>query len=153
MHTSDIPDNKITAAGVLVISSDNKILAFARRGDRTKLGLPAGEREPGEELKQVASRELFEETGFMTEVEDEDEMFVYQPDDKQAAGMDEYCATFIKRIDLPSHTFTTQEANKDENGDLEGFGLWVEPFEFIAGGNSAFIDYNTNLLKFAKLID
>ena len=153
MQPNDIPDNKITAAGVLVISSDNKILAFARGGDLTKLGLPAGKRESNESLKQNAARELFEETGFMTEITDTDEVFIYQPDDKHAANVEEYCATFIKRINLPSETFVIQAANLDAEGNPEGHGLWVEPSEFIAKGSSAFIDYNTNLLRFAKLVD
>lgn len=149
----EIEDSKITACGILLISSDNKILAFARRGDKTKLGLPAGKREGVESLKECASREVFEETEIKIDLTDNNEVFYKIPDDKQRDGKEEYCATFIVRENKSSEEFEIGKANISETENvIEGFGLWVTPEEFIHAANSAFLDYNTALLKFAKLI-
>jgi 8-oxo-dGTP pyrophosphatase MutT (NUDIX family) len=145
-------DNKTTACGVLLISLDNKILAFARKGDTSKLGLPAGKREKDEDLKFCARRELLEETGVDLDLSNITEIFYYIPDDKQKENKEEYCATFVVRSDLNLDKFILGEANKDEFGTPEGKAIWVTPLEFIESANSAFLDYNTNLLRFAKLL-
>src|SRR3989344_15088 len=147
-----VPNTKITAAGVLLIASDNKILAFARRGNLKKLGLPAGLRENNEELIKCAEREIFEETGVKITITSEDVKFTYKSDDKQEKKVDEFCVTYIKNINSKSKDIVLEKANEDEDGVAEGFALWVSPQKFISAGNSAFIDYNTALLKFAGLI-
>ncbi|QGQ93867.1 NUDIX domain-containing protein [Paenibacillus psychroresistens] len=38
-------------------------MLLQRRRDRDAWGLPGGSMEPGEEMEQVATRELYEETG------------------------------------------------------------------------------------------
>ncbi len=52
----------MVGACVIVVSPEQKIL-FQLRKDNGCWGLPGGSMEPGESLKQVAVRELFEETG------------------------------------------------------------------------------------------
>jgi 8-oxo-dGTP pyrophosphatase MutT (NUDIX family) len=151
-HMNDVDDNKITACGVLLISSDNKVLAFARKGNASRLGIPAGKRESGESLKDCAARELYEETGIQLDLSDISESFCYIPDDKPKEQQTNYCVTFIVRSSLPSEVFEILEANTDHEGNIEGQGVWVEPDEFILSTKSAYIEYNTHLLKFANLI-
>jgi len=152
-NINEMKDEQITDAGVLVIAGDGKIIGFARKGNLKKLGLPAGKRKPGEKIIAAAKRELLEEIGIEVEIDENEPIFVYQPDDKQQLGVEEYCATYI--VSLPEKSTEVDLKVKDENdeGVSKGFGLWVTPKEFVASGNSAFEDYNTTLLKFAGLLE
>jgi 8-oxo-dGTP pyrophosphatase MutT (NUDIX family) len=149
---TDIDNTKITACGVLLVSSDKKILAFARKGNTSQLGVPAGKRETGETVIQCAERELYEETGIQLDLSAISESFCYIPDDKPREEQTNYCVTFIVRSSLPSEVFEILEANTDPDGNPEGHGVWVEPEEFIQSTKSAYLEYNTNLLKFANLV-
>ena len=80
-------------------------------------------------------------------------LLTYIPDDKQDLRVEEYCTTFIVKSDRTSDEFVFQRANLDEHGEEEGFAVFVDPDQFISSTNSAFLDYNTNLLKFADLIN
>ena len=52
----------LVGATILVYNKKEKIL-FQHRTDSKDWGLPGGAMEPGESIKQTASRELYEETG------------------------------------------------------------------------------------------
>lgn len=52
----------MAGACVILLDSDNQLL-LQQRTDNGLWGLPGGSMEPGEEMKEVAVRELFEETG------------------------------------------------------------------------------------------
>ncbi len=54
----------MAGACVILIDSDNRLL-LQLRSDNGLWGLPGGSMEPGEEMKEVAGRELFEETGLI----------------------------------------------------------------------------------------
>lgn len=52
----------MAGACVILLDSENRLL-LQQRTDNGLWGLPGGSMEPGEEMKEVAVRELFEETG------------------------------------------------------------------------------------------
>ena len=147
-----VQDSKITAAGVLIISSDNLLVAFARGSDLTKLGLPCGKREAGETVIECAIRETLEEVGLFIELDGDEKMFVHQPDDKLSLNIEEYCATIVVRLEQSSSNIQLGQSNLSEDGKLEGVGVWIAPIDFVKAVNSAFVGYNTELLKFANLI-
>ncbi|OAB38390.1 NUDIX hydrolase [Paenibacillus glacialis] len=56
----------MTGACVILLDCDNRLL-LQQRTDNGMWGLPGGSMEPGEEMKEVAGRELFEETGLIAQ--------------------------------------------------------------------------------------
>ncbi len=140
---SEVPDEKITATGALIYNDEGYILAFARKSDETKLGLVAGMREKEDvSLKDAAIREVKEETGLnFSRDEFPDEPFFVRPPLPSDEG---YCATFILKY-KGQGPFPV--ANLDGEGIPEGYAFWVKPKDFIKAGRSAFLEYNTLLLK------
>ncbi len=57
-----------TAAGVIAIREDGRVLAVSRGADLSNWGLPFGLGEPGEDARAIARRELREETGLDAEL-------------------------------------------------------------------------------------
>jgi 8-oxo-dGTP pyrophosphatase MutT (NUDIX family) len=150
---NSIPDDLITAAGCLAISKDGLVVAFARKSDRTKLGLPCGKREKGETPAQCAIRETEEEVGLKITLKGDEKVFCIVPDDKESSNLKEYCATFIVYLNENHQSIAFAESNLSEQSIPEGEGIWIKPQEFIQSANSAFLNYNTQLLKYAGLID
>ncbi len=148
-----IDDSKVVSGGILLISKDNKVLAFSKLIDNNKIRLPGGTRQKGESSSQNASRELFEETGLDIDVSDISEIFYYIPDDNKNKNIEGYFATFVVRSNKLASEFNILYDGKDENGNLEGHARWVKPEDFLDPDKSVFPDYLTQLLKSTKLID
>ncbi|KOS02832.1 ADP-ribose pyrophosphatase, partial [Paenibacillus polymyxa] len=58
---------KIMAGACVILIDEKGRLLLQQRTDNGLWGLPGGSMEPGENMKEVASRELFEEVGLEAE--------------------------------------------------------------------------------------
>ena len=137
---SEIKDSDITATGVLIVNQFGYILAFARNMKEDKLGLIAGGREKGEDLRTCAQREAEEETGLKNLAISAKPFFIRKAN-VESRG---YCAIFLAKYNgygpFPL-------ANQDSTGNPEGYAFWLTPQEFIDSKRSAFQEFNTELLK------
>lgn len=96
------------AAAVLPVTDNGKIVMvtqYRNAVERFTLEIPAGGREPGEDLFEVAKRELEEETGFKS-----DNLEYLMSVNTEIAFCDEVIEIYIARNLKPSH----QDLDEDE---------------------------------------
>jgi mutator protein MutT len=111
------------AACVLIISDDGKILAVSRKNNPQDFGLPGGKVDPGEDSREAAVRELYEETGLIAT----------------------HCSAVFSQYD-GSYLTTTFMCNIEGEIDTSESGVirWVDPKTLLQG---SFGDYNRELFN------
>src|SRR5258705_4610163 len=120
----EITNPNIKAAGILVITSDGKVLSFVskKRGNTTEM--PCGKREKGEHPFITAQREFAEETGWELKLKDNSTYFIYPSDDFP----ENFCVAYIVRLEKSSNEILIPE----HSGDSDGSAEWMTPSQFIA---------------------
>lgn len=115
------------AACILIVSSDDRILAVSRRDDPTAFGMPGGKVDPGETSAQAAARELREETG----LEATDLKPVFRMKDRDGY----VTTTFVCNVD------------GDIDSDEEGVIRWVTADVLVDPSSCPFVDYNVAMFR------
>ena len=105
------------AAAVLPVTDDGKIVMvsqYRNAVERVTLEIPAGGREPGEDLYEVAKRELEEETGFKS-----DNLEYLMSVNTEIAFCDEVIEVYVAKDLKSSH----QNLDEDEYVDVSFWDL------------------------------
>ena len=105
------------AAAVLPVTDEGKIVMvsqYRNAVERVTLEIPAGGREPGEDLYEVAKRELEEETGFKS-----DNLEYLMSVNTEIAFCDEVIEVYVAKDLKPSH----QNLDEDEFVDVSFWNL------------------------------
>ena len=105
------------AAAVLPVTDDGKIVMvsqYRNAVERVTLEIPAGGREPGEDLYEVAKRELEEETGFKS-----DNLEYLMSVNTEIAFCDEVIEVYVAKDLKPSR----QNLDEDEYVDVSFWDL------------------------------
>lgn len=108
------------------LEKNNLILAVSRKGTTNDFGMPGGKVDPGETPEQAAIRELAEETGLITTLDQIEPVF----DRPEETAQDRVCRVF--RI-------KSWQGNPQS---MEGTVVaWIPPEQFLAG-HCSFREYN-----------
>lgn len=125
-----------TAAVMMVMDDQKKILSVSRRTDTTRFGLPGGKSEPGEDPMQTAIRETYEETGIAVQS-------CFYLTSRVEYGPDQQ--------DFYTHCYYAVAWSGTPESKEEGRVAWLTEAE-LTGTKGAFAEYNRHALEKLRAI-